>query len=115
MMPKPAEIWMDFALDDLDGGEVLFTGGKFNLVCYHAQQAAEKSLKGFMIHNNTPHPKTHDLIDLNKLCTKINQDFSLLKDKLTTLNQFYRRSRLKTHGLVPWDESRPPEGWQTPR
>jgi len=30
-MPKPAEIWMDFALDDLDGGEVLFTGGKFNM------------------------------------------------------------------------------------
>ena len=38
--------WMDFALDDLDGGEILFRESKFNMASFHAQQAAEKALKG---------------------------------------------------------------------
>jgi len=29
-MPKPADIWMDFALDDLDGGEMLFAGNEMS-------------------------------------------------------------------------------------
>ncbi|WP_372503556.1 HEPN domain-containing protein [Acididesulfobacillus acetoxydans] len=40
--------WLEFALDDLDGGEILLRENKYNMACFHAQQAAEKSLKGFL-------------------------------------------------------------------
>lgn len=39
----------------------------FNAVCFHAQQCIEKLLKVLLIENNKIPPKTHDLIELNRL------------------------------------------------
>jgi HEPN domain-containing protein len=35
-----------------------------DLICYHCQQAAEKSLKALVVHYKLPLRKTHDLEDL---------------------------------------------------
>ncbi len=40
--------WLEFALRDIDGAEVLFEKGRYHLACYLSQQAAEKSLKAFL-------------------------------------------------------------------
>ncbi|HUW64596.1 MAG TPA: HEPN domain-containing protein [Spirochaetia bacterium] len=120
-MPKPAEGWMNFALDDLESGEILFRENRFNTACFHAQQAAEKALKSFLVDNNVSYPKKHNLIDLNKLCTKIESEFSGLTAKLVELNQFYAPTRYPdaAAGMVPQGmpnkdltrEARPP-GYQ---
>lgn len=85
--------WMDFALDDLDGGEILFRENKFNMACFHAQQASEKALKGFLITNKISSPRTHNLVELINLCSKINSNFSNFLPKVATLSQFYAPTR----------------------
>jgi HEPN domain-containing protein len=43
---------------------------------YHAQQAAEKALKGFLVHSQVPYPLTHDVRKLLQLCAGIDPDLS---------------------------------------
>jgi HEPN domain-containing protein len=45
------------------------------IVCFHCQQAAEKYLKSFLAYNDQEPPKIHDLVELAKLCGKIDADF----------------------------------------
>ncbi|MDA8337308.1 MAG: HEPN domain-containing protein [Peptococcaceae bacterium] len=92
-MLRSVKEWLSFSQTDLEDGEVLFQRDRFTGACFHAQQAAEKALKGFMVYSNIPHPKKHDLIELNDLCITINTAFNGLREKLITLNQFYIPSR----------------------
>jgi len=63
------------------------------IVCFHCQQAAEKYLKAFLIWNNQEPPKTHDLIELAKLCSDFDKDFLLLSLKCEYLIPFATRTR----------------------
>lgn len=45
-------------------------------ICFHAQQAAEKSLKVFLVSKNEDFGKTHNLEYLLELCKKHDQSFS---------------------------------------
>lgn len=47
-------------------GEPPFTGD----AAFHAQQAAEKSLKGFLTWHNRPFGKTHNLTELGRACAQ---------------------------------------------
>ena len=44
-------------------------------ICFHFQQAAEKYLKAYIIHNNLEFWKTHDLPLLLKQCVSIDSAF----------------------------------------
>jgi HEPN domain-containing protein len=63
------------------------------IVCFHCQQAAEKYLKAFLVYNDQEPPKTHDLIELAKLCSGFNKDFSPLFPKCEYLLPFASRAR----------------------
>jgi len=67
--------WLDFSIDDLDSAGIMLKEGKFNNVCYFSHQAVEKSLKGYLLHNNIAPPRIHDLIELLNQCKIINSDF----------------------------------------
>jgi len=45
----------------------LATGKALDTVCFHAQQAAEKSLKAILALGNVPYPFRHDLGELTEL------------------------------------------------
>ena len=64
---SPAE-WMRFAHSDLAVARQSSTPGVLReTLCFHAQQAAEKSIKAVLIHCGIPFPKVHAierLIDL---------------------------------------------------
>lgn len=85
--------WMEFALDDLESGEILLRESKFNMACFHAQQAAEKALKGYLVFNQISSPRIHNLVELINLCGKIDDGFYGFKTKMATLNQFYAPTR----------------------
>ena len=55
-------------------------------VCFHAQQAAEKLLKAYLIYKEEDVKKTHNLILLLEFCSGFDRDF--LKFELSDLN-FY--------------------------
>ena len=63
------------------------------IVCFHCQQAAEKYLKAFLVHNDQEPPKTHDLIELAKLCSSFDESFLLLSPKCEYLVPFATRTR----------------------
>ncbi len=60
-------------------------------ICFHAQQCAEKYLKGFLSFYQIYFPKTHDIEVLVKLCSEIEPEIGVeLKDSF-----FFRIMRLK--------------------
>ena len=63
------------------------------IICFHCQQAAEKYLKAFLVYNDQEPPKTHDLIELAKLCNNYDPDFLLLIPKCEYLLPFASRTR----------------------
>jgi len=55
-------------------------------VCFHAQQAAEKLLKAFLMHKGEEVKKTHNLVLLLEFCSRLDRGFR--KFELSDLN-FY--------------------------
>jgi HEPN domain-containing protein len=61
--------WLVKAASDLAAGRLVVEGdGPYDTACFHAQQAIEKSLKGFLVLRKQPAPRTHDLEELQQLC-----------------------------------------------
>jgi HEPN domain-containing protein len=61
--------WLVKASSDLGAARLVVDGaGPYDTACFHAQQAIEKSLKGFLAFHRQPIPRTHDLEELQQLC-----------------------------------------------
>jgi HEPN domain-containing protein len=56
--------------------------------CFHAQQAAEKYMKEYLVSKGTNFPKTHDLEMLLDLCAGKNLQFSELLPQIKSLNDY---------------------------
>jgi HEPN domain-containing protein len=82
--------WLNFAEMDLSSAEFLL--GKrpipIEIICYLCQQSTEKSLKGFLISKRAQPPKTHDLVELCKLCSPFITDMSSILNKCLSLNPY---------------------------
>lgn len=52
----------------------------WDAVCFHAQQAAEKSLKGWLAAHGRPVRRTHDLVNLLSECAALDPGMETLKD-----------------------------------
>src|SRR5215471_1222342 len=63
------------------------------IICFHCQQAAEKYLKAFLVYNDQEPPKTHDLIELARLCNNFDSDFSVIIPKCEYLLPFATQTR----------------------
>lgn len=70
-------------------------------VTFDAQQAAEKYLKGFLVHHGHPPPKSHDLIELLELCGKFGIDPAPLKRDCERLSQLGYASRYPDTPVEP--------------
>jgi HEPN domain-containing protein len=60
----------------------------YDSACFHAQQCAEKYLKAFLVAYNTEPPRTHNLIELLKLCIDHDGSFELIRPTLELLNAY---------------------------
>ena len=63
-MPLETDRWYAFARDDLRMAELASVEGLNNQTCFHAQQAAEKLLKGLIVAVGHVVPRTHRMADL---------------------------------------------------
>lgn len=89
-----AQAWLRKAQSDLRAIEILIKDSDFppDIVCYHAQQTAEKALKALLTAYGVPFPKTHDLILLNRLLPSA-IDVGLAPQALAELSYFAVESR----------------------
>jgi len=85
--------WLRRARSDLVAMEVLLNAGAFDAACFHAQQAAEKYLKAFLIHHDTQFPFTHELDKLIKLCAGIDPSFQSLATTADSLTPYAMKLR----------------------
>ena len=90
-MPPDAQKWLDFAREDMQMAELAMRNSLFNQVCFHAQQAAEKTLKSLIIAAGVLPPKTHKLGDLLGLLPVAMPDD--LRRRLLLLDRYYIPTR----------------------
>lgn len=60
----------------------------WDTVCFHAQQAAEKVLKAFLVVRGRDLPKTHDLVALLTLCVECDADLAALESDCRKLTVY---------------------------
>jgi HEPN domain-containing protein len=82
---KTVKNWIAFAHEDLRAAQVLFevSPDKYlRAVPFHCQQAAEKSIKGYLAYKKIKFPKTHDIEELANLVgsTVSPETLALLKE-----------------------------------
>jgi len=69
--------WLMYAISDLAAANSLLGDRKqYRNIVYHCQQAAEKALKGYLVHNNKKFDRTHDLIILLSECALLDVSFN---------------------------------------
>ena len=71
--------WLQVAYDDYEAALYLFRKPNrkpLEIVCYHCQQSAEKSLKAFLCANGVKIHKTHDTGILCRQCVDIDDSFT---------------------------------------
>jgi HEPN domain-containing protein len=87
---KEFEKWIKKAEGDLYNVSLLLRSENCqpDICCFHAQQAAEKYMKGYLVSKQINFPKTHDLEKLLDLCLEKNLQFSELLPKIKGLNDY---------------------------
>ena len=86
--PRP---WIRKAEQDYEAASILIkkrTRPLRDVVCFHAQQCAEKYLKAFLVRHRILFPKTHDLIALLDLAAPQEPTLELLKPWLSVLKPY---------------------------
>ncbi|NOT60600.1 MAG: HEPN domain-containing protein [Acidobacteria bacterium] len=83
--------WIEKAEDDWDAALKLYRARQrphYGLVCFLAQQCAEKYLKAWLEELGLPIPLTHNLILLLTQIKEIEPEWSVLQPELTALNAY---------------------------
>ena len=80
--------WMVYAENDFEAASQLatFHPPKMEIICYHCQQAAEKTLKAFLVFSGVKPPMIHDLVGLTNSCESLDGSFVALIDESIRLN-----------------------------
>ncbi len=91
ILPGSPEDWIRYAKADLALARVpLPQGGLYELLCFHAQQAAEKGLKAVLVRYRVEFPKTHILERL----------VDLLPAEIARTPELYQAARLSIYATV---------------
>jgi HEPN domain-containing protein len=73
-------------------------------IAFHAQQAAEKAMKGFLSWHNVPFGKTHNLVELGQACVRMDVTLESILRPAAPLTEYAWRFR------YPGDLEMPPQG-----
>jgi len=73
-------------------------------ICFHATQAVEKFIKGFIVNNNVQVKKTHNLEYVNDVASGIDKSFSLIKKECIKLNEYTASVRYNDNNKIEKEE-----------
>jgi HEPN domain-containing protein len=88
--------WIRKAASDLVAMRASAKAGALDAACFHAQQAAEKYLKAFLVDRDREVVHTHNLYKLLARCSEIDPAFSELIDAAGLLTPFAVEARYDT-------------------
>ncbi len=94
------ERWLEKAENDLKTARVMLATDPpvTDVVCFHAQQCAEKSLKAFLVFADIHVEKTHYLPRLVELCSGVDSAFRNYKDLAAELTDYAVAGRYPDEG-----------------
>lgn len=108
MPPDPVRVadtnaWLAKAGSDLSAGahELLAKPPFCSDALFHAQQAAEKAWKGFLVWHDKPFRKTHDLAEVGHQCTTLDPSLLGLAQRAAVLTQYAWRYRYPGEPVEP--------------
>lgn len=95
MLEPHVSAWLAKADNDLlnVANNIAAADVPWDTVCFHAQQAAEKSLKAVLVRAGSAPPKTHDLIALLARCAEYAPELAGLEADCRVLASFAVTSR----------------------
>lgn len=95
--------WIIKARNDLKSASKLSFGDEpvLDTAIYHCQQAADKSLKGFLVFSGIEFSKSHDLRILINLASKVNEEFLELQEAAEVLTPYATEYRYPDDVLEP--------------
>lgn len=67
---------------------ILATGEALDTVCFHAQQAVEKSIKAVLALHDIPYPRRHDLAELMALVKPVAAELLPFEHDITSMTPF---------------------------
>lgn len=84
------QAWMARAAADLGAGahDVTAVPPFTADAVFHAQQAAEKALKGFLAWQDTPFGKTHDIAAIGRSCAAIDDGLGAVAQRAARLTEY---------------------------
>ena len=88
-----ASRWLRQAEYDLKEAEKCLSGKSFSYACFFAEQAAQKSLKGYLIAQGARFVNIHAIGELLKEAAKNDSKFSTLIPSGQKLDRYYLSSR----------------------
>jgi len=103
-MKKESEAWRAIAEEELQSAEYLAEKKLFRMVCYHAQQSIEKSLKALLVDREVDIPRTHNVLDLLSALRTFNIHPDLSEEDAVFLNSVYRSRYPAGLGMMPGGE-----------
>jgi len=82
------EAWLDKAHNDIVSADqiLLLPDGPTDTVCFHAQQAVEKSLKGVLTFHEVSFPKTHSLVRLLDLALRFMPEIERFRERFAEMS-----------------------------
>lgn len=87
------EGWLFFVREDIKAAKVSLRSRLFSTTCFHAQQAAEKAIKAYLLSKTGKTPKIHHLNGLIRIKPTIRKEFLGLLEEIEFLDQFYVPTR----------------------
>lgn len=84
--------WLSFADEDLRAAAATQQHQLHAIACFHAQQAAEKVIKGLILHSRGNVPKQHSLLRLAEM-SQNKPLFDNFRPQLEFLDKFYVPTR----------------------
>ncbi len=102
---SPERDWFEKADQDLEMARRALEPGQPlpEMACYHAQQCAEKYLKGYLIAHSVSFRFVHDLIYLTQLCIAHDPTFEKLMPAIEILDEYGATTRYPMEGSVEPD------------
>jgi len=81
--------WLKKGDSDLaDVRRAMVSEGPYDTACFHAQQAVEKYLKSLLAYHGVSIPRTHDVEELQRLCTAYISDKEFADIELEELSDY---------------------------
>lgn len=85
------------AANDLVAGDLVLASGRaLDTVCFHAQQAVEKSLKAILTYHNVDYPRRHDLEELLHMVAQVAPRIEQVASKISPLTPYAVMARYAT-------------------